>query len=578
MLLREATEITTVIFRGKKFQTSKFSIYPSELLWRHFHCWVKSFSGISRVDQNFARFDDYESVALRKFKDQESGLFQKIGGRTCKLLVSSRKRRSIIHWRFRHSPPTIPTTSNFSLPLRKRDISKYGFHFQRTQEAPLLHLLPSAVGWCSSRVHTGEQLNRRESRIARLNGFSEFISKALVFRQLKRPPEDQDWRKLLQPQIRIPEKFPVRIESDGRTLVWTVNRGREFVQITNRLGKDPSQTIILVNGIEWTGERQIFPNDLVTCKPLVPPSQAGAAEPPAEAEASAFSIFVKASGNPEAWTLRRGHEWKDFSQGVRDRLKFENFSASFNSEVWTADSQPPSANQAVMVSPRLKAGAPKGKKTVDWDPELREKVLGLVLSSDYDWTTKAKLSPEQINANDKVLEILEDLSRLESGPLHIGHLLRIVEDQTAVPFPNPAIQTQQKMGRDMTIRDVLMRLPISLWPPATTAQCFHPECGRRKTDMTKNDHFNKAHNWKCDFINNVHQKLNGRYLFDGESCLTATTASLLNVTAITATTVNWGSSEFSFAGRQVTVAWSSGRFLGTNFVEPASGRQLALNF
>jgi hypothetical protein len=92
-----------------------------------------------------------------------------------------------------------------------------------------------------------EQLKRKELRVAQLN--SEFFSKALILKA-EVPPADQDWCKLLQPQIIVPEKFPVKIEVDGLSLVWTVNRGREFAQITNRLGKDPSQTIILLNGSE----------------------------------------------------------------------------------------------------------------------------------------------------------------------------------------------------------------------------------------------------------------------------------------------------------------------------------------
>jgi hypothetical protein len=157
----------------------------------------------------------------------------------------------------------------------------------------------------------------------------------------------------------------------------------------------------------------------------------------------------------------------------------------------------------------LKARAPKKKKKkdVDWDFELKEKVLGVFLSLDYDWTTKAKLAPEQIKANEKVLDALERLARLESGALHIGHILRVLEDETTPPFPHPEIQAQQKLGRGMTIRDVLLRLPISLWPPATPCHCFHPECGMSKAQMCKTDHPNKAHNRKRDFLFNVHQKL-----------------------------------------------------------------------
>jgi hypothetical protein len=191
------------------------------------------------------------------------------------------------------------------------------------------------------------------------------------------------------------------------------------------------------------------------------------------------------------------------------------------------------------VSPRLRAGAPKKRKDVEWDPELKERVLGVILSSDYEWTSKAKLSPAQLKANERVLDALESLSRLESGPLHIGHVLRVLEDETSVPFPNPRIQVQQKLARDMTIKDVLMRLPISVWPPAYPSQCFHPESGMSKAQMCKTDHQSKAHNRKRDFLSNVYQKLNGSYLFDGESCLTATTASLLNVTVIAPLNANY---------------------------------------
>jgi hypothetical protein len=237
-----------------------------------------------------------------------------------------------------------------------------------------------------------EQIKRKELRAAQLN--MDFFSKAMILK-CDKPPEDQDWRRLLQPQENGPYRFPVKVEIDGRSRIWTVTRGREFSQITNRLGKDPSQTIVLLNGVEWTGDRQIHPNDTITCKPLVALTVAGPAEPSAKADASACSVFVKSNGNPEAWALRKGHEWEDFSKRVHEQFQFENFVASVNGQVWTEDSQPPSPDQTVMVGPRLRAGAPKKRMDVDWDPELREKVLGLILSLDYEWTSKAKLSPAQ---------------------------------------------------------------------------------------------------------------------------------------------------------------------------------------
>jgi hypothetical protein len=113
MLLQEETATTTVLFRCEKFTTQKFTSYDPRLLWRHFHRWVRSFSGISREDQNFAKFDDHEATALWRCK-----VLGNVGGKTFRLLAPSRKHKPIIHWRFGHSPPTIPTTGHSSTRFR----------------------------------------------------------------------------------------------------------------------------------------------------------------------------------------------------------------------------------------------------------------------------------------------------------------------------------------------------------------------------------------------------------------------------------------------------------------------------
>jgi hypothetical protein len=84
----------------------------------------------------------------------------------------------------------------------------------------------------------------------------------------------------------------------------------------------------------------------------------------------------------------------------------------------------------------------------------------------------------------------------------------------------------------MNIRDLLRQLPISKWPPARPGQCFHPECKKSKQQMEKPNHPQK-HLRKRDYITDSTKKLPGAFHVDGESCLTATTASLLNVMAIT---------------------------------------------
>jgi hypothetical protein len=150
MLLQEATAVTTVIFRGEKFSTTKLSNCPPNLLWRHFHRWVRSFSGISRENQKFTQYDDREAETLRKFQDPESELFQKIGGKTLRLLTPHKKRKHIVHWRFRHFPPTIPTIGRFSRPLKKRDIAIHGsyasFHRRSACAPPVRTRVKDSIG------------------------------------------------------------------------------------------------------------------------------------------------------------------------------------------------------------------------------------------------------------------------------------------------------------------------------------------------------------------------------------------------------------------------------------------------
>jgi hypothetical protein len=150
----------------------------------------------------------------------------------------------------------------------------------------------------------------------------------------------------------------------------------------------------------------------------------------------------------------------------------------------------------------------------------------------FEWTALAKLSPQQEQTNGKVLEILAEICKLESGPYYAGHVLRRIQDLANCPFPFPDRQTKKGVLRaDMTIFDVLLQLPISKWPPARSGQCFHPECKLARTRMEKPDH-PQSHYRKRNYVTNILQKLPGSIHVDGESCLSATTASLLNVMAI----------------------------------------------
>jgi hypothetical protein len=168
-----------------------------------------------------------------------------------------------------------------------------------------------------------------------------------------------------------------------------------------------------------------------------------------------------------------------------------------------------------------------GKKPDVWPDEAVP--LTHILNQAFDWTIHAKLSPEQIRTNDRFLAILEQVAKLERGHFLAGQTITEAQEIATSPFPNPTLQTLKgELRPNMNIRDLLRQLPISKWPPARPAQCFHPECKKTKQQMEKPDHPQK-HGRQRDFITDPTKKLPGAFLVDGESCLTATTASLLNV-------------------------------------------------
>jgi hypothetical protein len=132
-----------------KYSNQKLFELPFKAQVRHFHLWIERITGIPRNFQRFSRFDDPEAVTFRRCTDSDSPDFQKILGKTFRLLPLIKKKPKIQQWRFRHqlrSPATIPCHDNFSRPLRRRDISKFGLHFQKNKEAPKLRLRPCVLG------------------------------------------------------------------------------------------------------------------------------------------------------------------------------------------------------------------------------------------------------------------------------------------------------------------------------------------------------------------------------------------------------------------------------------------------
>jgi hypothetical protein len=134
-----------------------------------------------------------------------------------------------------------------------------------------------------------------------------------------------------------------------------------------------------------------------------------------------------------------------------------------------------------------------------------------------------------------VLRILEEMTKLENAPFHIGHFLRMVQDVSDVECRAERAE-KGNSHPEMTIEDVLMRLPIHKWPPAREGQCFHPECNAVRRTAIAGSHFQSAHAMKRDWIENDQEEPRMKdesHPFDWVSCLVASTASLINARVIT---------------------------------------------
>jgi hypothetical protein len=118
-----------------KHSNQKLFEPPPKAQIRHFHTWIERITGIPRNLQKFSQFDDPEAVTFRRCTDLKSPDFQQILGKTFRLFPLMKKKPKIQQWRFRDiHPATIPTHGNFSRPVRRHDISKFGLHFQKNKE------------------------------------------------------------------------------------------------------------------------------------------------------------------------------------------------------------------------------------------------------------------------------------------------------------------------------------------------------------------------------------------------------------------------------------------------------------
>jgi hypothetical protein len=244
-------------------------------------------------------------------------------------------------------------------------------------------------------------------------------------------------------------------------------------------------------------DRPVHPGDRVTFKTItVPPPTAVAEELSGKPESSSFQIHVKADEKARMCMLRKDHEYEDFTKFIQGTFGWQDFQAMFEGHPWEPGGSPPAKGNSVFVSPRMHGGSPP--KVPVWPDEAIP--LSHITNSAFEWTIHAKLSPEQIRTNDRLLDILEQVVKLERGPFLIGQTISKAQEIATCPFPNPTLQTLKgELQPNMTIRDVLRRLPISKWPPARPGQCFHPECKKSKHQMEKADHL-QSHHRQRDYV------------------------------------------------------------------------------
>jgi hypothetical protein len=230
------------------------------------------------------------------------------------------------------------------------------------------------------------------------------------------------------------------VDLNDQTRKWTVTKGREWDQITMRLGREPRTTVLLLKGEEWTGDRPAHLGDVVSCRDFIVEGDKPVAQPAvvpvelsAKAESSTIQVHIKADEKPRVWSLREGHEFEDLSQKVSEVLKWSDFTAFFDGHVWEPGGEAPIKGKMITINDRVYGGAPP--KPVTWDPQFVP--INQMLHLSFAWTGKERLSPDQVGINERVLDVSESAAHMEEAPLYCGHILRMVEDLSSKPYPHP---------------------------------------------------------------------------------------------------------------------------------------------
>jgi hypothetical protein len=90
--------------------------------------------------------------------------------------------------------------------------------------------------------------------------------------------------------------------------------------------------------------------------------------------------------------------------------------------------------------------------------------INQVLDPSRDWPIHTRLTPRQKRINGH-LEIIARMTQLSDAPLHIGHFLRVIDDESECRCTVERTE-RGTVHPDMSIDQILVQLSVYKWPSA----------------------------------------------------------------------------------------------------------------
>jgi hypothetical protein len=195
---------------------------------------------------------------------------------------------------------------------------------------------------------------------------------------------------------------------------------------------------------------------------------------------------------------------------------------------------PPNGGPEPQSAPQIAAPARKSGRILASEQWLQEPIdvegfqwlsdVG-VLSPDRQWTYAANTSPAEQIANRAVLDAIVSARHHENPEAEIAAIVQIAEKAAWDAYKEGKHDQRGKhrlTGVDMTIDELLVKIPLFRWPVAGANGCYNIHC----------EHHNILN---PDHPKREHQMIFERHMIDGECARVMGTASLLNARVHTLT-------------------------------------------